>query len=277
MSLPKAVKDIFQKPQDEDDWCKVDQFRRALLRIVEGEDWLLVESPEEANAISVAVESCTNGNFVDEVGKGCRIPEGARLQVSGATTQEEVKEAVTALGSGDRSLCYLSRPFGTKRAPPTDAFCKSLFCDKTAEQIADRMSAPAFLDRMLLCLFDALWLKQCEDWSNRGVANMPSDEPYECAKWFIRGLNVGKKPLFDGMCSQCGTLLYGMLGQQSALNNKYSGTPMDRDGKLLINDDGTPDTGAQPPFVLRYSPQLFAKEAPELFEHDPDTNRLSLK
>ena len=68
-----------------------------------------------------------------------------------------------------------------------------------------------------------------------------------------------------------------MLGQHSALNNKYSGTPMDRDGKLLINDDGTPDTGAQPPFVLRYSPQLFAKEAPELFEHDPDTNRLSLK
>ena len=65
-----------------------------------------------------------------------------------------------------------------------DAFCKSLLVpDKDAEQLAGEqlLSAPAFLDRMLLCLFDALWLKQSEDWSNRGVANMCSDEPYETA------------------------------------------------------------------------------------------------
>ena len=55
-----------------------------------------------------------------------------------------------------------SRPFGTKRAPLVDAFCKSLFVpDKDAEQLAGEqvLSAPAFLDRMLLCLFDALWQK----------------------------------------------------------------------------------------------------------------------
>ena len=84
-----------------------------------------------------------------------------------------------------------SRPFGTKRAPLVDAFCKNLFVsDKTAEQRARELllSAPEFLDRMLLCLFDALWLKQAEEWSNRGVANMPSDEPYETAdmKWRSR-------------------------------------------------------------------------------------------
>ena len=136
LALPKVVKDIFQKPKDEDDWCKLEQFRRALLRIVEGEDWLLVENPEEASAIALAVETCTNGKFVDEVGKGCRIPEGARLQVSGAKTQEEVKEAVTALGSSDRWLCYLSRPFGTKRAPLTDAFCKSLLREQRRSRTA---------------------------------------------------------------------------------------------------------------------------------------------
>ena len=38
LSLPKAVKDIFQRPKDEDDWYKLEQFRRALLRIVEGEE-----------------------------------------------------------------------------------------------------------------------------------------------------------------------------------------------------------------------------------------------
>ena len=36
-------------------------------------------------------------------------------------------------------------------------------------------------------------------------------------------------------------------------------------------------TDAQPPFLLRYSPQLFAKEAPEMFVYDADTNRLSLR
>ena len=78
----------------------------------------------------------------------------------------------------------MSRPFGTQRAPLVDTFCKSLFVpDKNAEQLAGEqlLSAPAFLDRMLLCLFDALWLKQSEEWSNRGVANMCSDEPYERA------------------------------------------------------------------------------------------------
>ena len=68
-----------------------------------------------------------------------------------------------------------------------DAFCKSLFVsDKDAEQLAGEqlLSAPAFFDRMLLCLFDALWRKQSEDWSNRDVADMYSDEPYEVLDTF---------------------------------------------------------------------------------------------
>ena len=204
--LPKAVKDIFQKPKDEDDWLKLEQFRRALLRIVQGEDWLLLESPEEVSAIALAVEGCANDKFPDEVGRGCRIPEGARLQVDGPRdTKEDILAAVSALGDEDVWLRYLSRPMGTKRAPPVDAFCKNLFVDDmTAEQIAgaQSLSAAAFLDRMLLCLFDALWLKQSEEWSLRGVANMPSDEPYEIAKWFMKGHHVGRKPLFDGIGSR---------------------------------------------------------------------------
>ena len=72
-----------------------------------------------------------------------------------------------------------------------DAFCKGLFVDRAAREIAGEMAAPEFLDRMLLCLFDALWLKQSEDWSKRGVSNMPADEPYEIANYFLKGLNVG--------------------------------------------------------------------------------------
>ena len=162
------------------------------MRIVEGEDWLQIE-PEEVGAIATALDGCSSGKFFDEVGKGSRLPEGARLQVGSPKTKEEVLAAVNEIGNGDRWLCYLSRPLGTIRAPLTDAFCKNLFTDRTAREIAGDMPAPDFFDRMLLCLFDALWLKQSEDWSNRGVSNMPSDESYEVANWFLKGLNVGNR------------------------------------------------------------------------------------
>ena len=107
--------------KDEDDWHKLEQFRRALLRIVEGEDWLLVDG-EEASAIALAVESCANDTFVDEVGRGCRmrIPEGARLQLDGVfDTKEDVAAAVSAMGNGDNWLCFLrcmfSLPAGCAR------------------------------------------------------------------------------------------------------------------------------------------------------------------
>ena len=92
------------------------------------------------------------------------------------------------------------------------------------------------------------------------VSNTPADETPELAKWFMESQVVGSKPIFDGMCAQCGTLLHGLIGQHSALSNKVVGPPIDRDGKLLLEEDGTPSVGAQPPFILIYSPALFAKE-----------------
>ena len=67
----------------------------------------------------------------------------------------------------------------------------------------------------------------------------------------------------------CAALLHGAL--QQASGNKHAGPPADRDGKVITNPS------AQPPCFLRYSPQLFAAEAPAWFTHDPITNRLSLK
>ena len=44
-----------------------------------------------------------------------------------------------------------------------------------------------------------------------------------------------------------------------------------------MNADGTPGTDAMPPFLLRFSPAFFAREAPEVFVYDDSTNRLSLR
>ena len=106
---------------------------------------------------------------------------------------------------------------------------------------------------------------------------MRVDEAPEIARWFLRGLSVSDKPLFDGMCAMCATLLHGVIGDTSAQSNKTTGAPMNRDGVVLVGPDGEPQTDAPPPALLRCSPAFFAKEAPEVFEYDEDTNCLSLK
>ena len=83
------------------------------------------------------------------------------------------------------------------------------------------------------------------------VTNVKSKETYEIARYFLLGQNVGSAPLFDGLCAMCGVLLHGTAGHNSALSNKEIGPPMDRDGTLLTNEDGTPKTDAQPPCLLR--------------------------
>ena len=81
---------------------------------------------------------------------------------------------------------------------------------------------------------------------------------------------MGEKPLFDGLCAMCASLLFGDVAG-GALSNKAAGPPCNREGQAVD------DVKAQPPCFLRYSPAFFAKEAPAIFEHDPATNRLSLK
>lgn len=44
-----------------------------------------------------------------------------------------------------------------------------------------------------------------------------------------------------------------------------------------MTEDGSEDTDAQPPFLLSYSAELFAREIPAIFEHNPSSNRLSLR
>ena len=69
----------------------------------------------------------------------------------------------------------------------------------------------------------------------------------------------------------CGALLFGVVDGHSGLSNKSAGPPTDRDGTILTNA-GALKIDAQPPFLLRCSPSLFAQEAPAMFKHDPDPN-----
>ena len=203
LELPKHVKEILQKPQDETNWQKLEELRKAILLAVEGEEYFLLESQEEAEALAAAVEGCPNGKFPDEVGEGCKVPCGSRIRVV-----ENDKASKTHVAHAVRNLAgewvrVLTRPFHTCRAPVCDHFCSHTLAagrECNAETIANDvgLSKESLLDKMLLCLFDALFLKQSVDWTARGVANLPADETPEIAKWFMKGQKVGAKPIFDG-------------------------------------------------------------------------------
>ena len=75
--LPKAVKDILRRPGDEDSWEKLESLRKAIGSEVEGEELVFLATQEEADALATAIENCEHTQFVDEVGPGSKVPEGA--------------------------------------------------------------------------------------------------------------------------------------------------------------------------------------------------------
>ena len=109
--------------------------------------------------------------------------------------------------------------------PPLDAFARAL--TQPGMSVQKLSTARKFncdtkeklLDRMLLALHDALFLDQSMHWSARHVSNTHASETLELARYFLRGLAVGDKLMFDGMCAMCASLLVAG-SQSSGLNNR---------------------------------------------------------
>ena len=113
-----------------------------------------------------------------------------------------------------------TRPRQTPRAATMDPFSGSLFENNMSLQElaqAQGLSIEEVLDRLLLSLWDALFLSQCIQWTEDNVANLASDEANELGRWFLRGQAVGTKPIFDGMCAMCGALLFGSESRSTSV------------------------------------------------------------
>ena len=178
----------------------------------------------------------------------------------------------------------LTRPlYHRSLSPPDDYFLKFLANQRMSLKECGRRAKPqptdgtqAVLDHMLLTLWDALFLDDCIRWTKQQVTNLTVDRTLTMARYFLMGLEVGKEPLFTGLCAMCANVLYGSYSGRG-ISNCRAGHPIDKDGVAVCTVDNCPDTGAQPPCFLRFSPQLFAEEAPHIFKHDACTNRLRLK
>ena len=51
-----------------------------------------------------------------------------------------------------------------------------------------RPSEEELLDRLLLVLYDALFLDKCLDWTAKQVSNLHSGETPQIARYFLKGL-----------------------------------------------------------------------------------------
>ena len=215
IELPKHVKATLRGPDDEDAWPHLEKLRESVVRCILGERSLELDE-DCAAEIAASLERSRPGRcvkqYANELGPGCRYaPEGSRLLVVvKGPPRKTITESRSAIAIAVRKLVgktvlVHTRPTGTIRSPPLGEFATALLRDAkqfTLRSIADEMALTkaGALDRVRLALWDALFLDQCEAWSQREVANLPADETPELAKWFLKGLAVGEKPISDGMC-----------------------------------------------------------------------------
>ena len=293
------VKAILRVPADEDSWDRLRELRDEIIQITQGIRTSTLDTAEEIADLATAID---NGHDpihsipFNSVGDGVLwIPAGSLLLLDKdlfsyikCTVHHEKRRAylsehIRKLQPGTE-IKVLTRPlYHRKLAPPADYFLKYLANTELSLAACGKRAKPqpaegtqAVLDHMLLTLWDALFLDDCIRWTKQKVTNLTVGYTLVLTKYFMMGLEVGKEPLFTGLCAMCANLLYGSASGHGISNCK-AGHPIDKDGVALHTDSGCPDIEAQPPCFLRFSPQLFAKEVPYVFEHDSATNRLRLK
>ena len=171
LELPPAVKEIFKKPEDEFRWEALDALRAQIIFEAEGHTTCILQSEDVIDRLADIIQTGT-GKHVEEVGdviaSGHRIKKHMWLRAP-----EPLKGGLgkkrTALAKSIRNMCpgasigLVTRPWRSKRRMSLDRLGKALFGPRTLREIAGALSIEELLDRMLLVLWDALFLNQCKE------------------------------------------------------------------------------------------------------------------
>ena len=264
LTLPTSVKRILRCPADELVWDRLEMLRNVVVAELEGERDYALDSRDAIEKLARAIEQCAS-DFPDLVGSGSTLPAGVRvcLNLPDELSALNIVDQRRHVALSVRKHCegvhirVKTRPRDTPRAATMDPFSESLFeVDTSLQELAHTqgLSIEEVLDRLLLSLWDALFLSQSIQWTEDNVANLPSDEANELARWFLRGQAVGAKPIFDGICAMCGALLCGSESHSTSMHNRVRGPPLGRDGDPIVTAGAEPDADAQPPFLLLFSP-----------------------
>ncbi len=217
LALPRRVKDILRRPADEENWDKLKLLCEAVRCEIERVEDVFLNGEEDIEKLARAVEACTSEIFGDEVGPGFSpIPAGSRLQLvdesaSDISVQGRRAQAATLVRSLQvgTPVSVKLRPMGTARAPPLHPFGKALMKTtptkagrvfRKLEKVAQDKTLQEVRDLLLVTLWDALFLTACEHWSDQKVTNTSPADAMELGWWFHRGQEIGREPLFTGIC-----------------------------------------------------------------------------
>jgi len=226
--LPTRVKDILRKPADEENWGKLRLLCEAVRCEVERIEDVYLNSERDVEELARAVEKCTSARYGDEVGDGFKaVPEGSRLIVDIDHDDREAHEvrlevaALVRMVEPGSAVAARLRPMGTMRQSPLDKPGMHLMqrkqCGKTVwyrapfirfESYVEERAAPDIRDALLVQLWAALFLTACEHWSEGGYSNTSATDAMELGFWFYRGGEIGKEPLFGGICVRDSVLIW---------------------------------------------------------------------
>ena len=251
VELSSSILQVLRCPTDELIWEKLEAVRGAVAAELQDETVRFL-TVDELSKLAKALEGSASRILPDQLTEAFMgLPAGSRAVVAPHValpekpTRAEVKAARKEVLKcvhklpDSTAVRFLRRPFdgedsvgGFEIDPVACDVCRHGTARRTAKQIAEDkgLTKQDLLDRMLLCLYDALFLRMAQVWSNsagvlgaKSVANLHVCETYALAKWWLAGMNVGSSaPIFDGICSQCACLLYGTHYEESATSNKCS-------------------------------------------------------
>ncbi len=268
--LPEQVKHTFRHPKDESDWARLELLGHIVADAADGIAELDVTNAEEMRALWLSTTSGADPVLMCGVelgglffGRGTRVL--TRLEHGAASGRIRLQLAgwlpisLSAFGEALRT---------TRRAAESHPVQVLAGGWREAGDAPQRLSAHAAFTRLQADLGQVLWQKQCYDWGLAGKAWATEAKITGCVRWYLKGQHVGQRPVFDGICARCGALLYGSLAD--AVGNKKNGQPINLQGAECNVD-------AQPPFLLRWPPSVFADMVPDVFAWDAGSNKLSLR
>ena len=314
-ALPTELKKLFQKPSDERSWRNAKALRDIVRRRAELEETLVLESPEdvrrlaEALAAGGAASRDVVGGRREVLVAGVALRRGTRVSVPPTTPRDgpvaigqsggrrrggqaagpTVEQQVRRIQPGPTAQVRVRRrprEGEDARAVAIGDLADLIWDPRPLQQAAkdwrsgrdeaEPLLVAETVDGLLTQLGLLLWHEQVERWDRQGRAWTEPEQINEATRWYLMGQRAGDAPLFDGMCSRCGDLLFGGLNQSALAGNKKNGPPRDAEGKPWP----LPPAGQnqqQPPFLLRHSPKFLAQMAPAVFEWSEETNRLALR
>ena len=245
IELPESIKSIFTCPAHETKWDKLEEARLAIASVILGERQVEIESEADTEAFVSALERCSS-IYPDELCGHADFADGSRLVVEPppsdlSVSQQRAMVCSAVAESVGRTLTVRTRPLSMK--PPLDSFAKAVLSMSVKAIAASakfkRPSQEEILDRLLIVLYDALFLDKCLDWTAKQVSNLHNSETPQVARYFLKGLYVGDAPLFRGLCAFCARLL---TGQNEVVTGSKPGPPIDRHGNKLVDARGRPLT-----------------------------------